>query len=128
MTDQIKIGDAELELLRHVCDVGPSSIKELHESYGEPRGIHRGTVLQMAERLRKKGLLLRTDVAKILHYRSALERKELERRVIATFIDQRLGGSFAPFVHFLASTDSLTVEEEAQLKELISKLERKKEP
>ena len=128
MTDQIKIGDAELELLRHVCNAGPSSIKELQASYGEPRGIHRGTVLQMAERLRKRGLLLRSDVAKILRYRSALELEEIERRVISTFIDQRLGGSFAPFVHFLTSTEALTEDEEAQLKSLIAKLDRNREP
>ena len=127
MNGSIQIGDVELELMRHICDAGQSSIREIQIAFGEQRGIKRGTIIQMVERLRKKGLLTRKDVAKILRYETALTKEDLDKGVISTFIDQLLGGSYAPFVQFLNSSKVLTDDEEAQLKGLIAKLDKRQD-
>jgi len=62
------VGDQELALLRDVAETGPSTVGEVAERFGEPRGLARSTVLTMMERLRQKGHLEREQVEGVYRY------------------------------------------------------------
>ena len=79
---RVKIGAAELELLRHIDAVGPTSVRDALENFGLAKGYTRGTVLQMMERLRKKGFLAREDVDKVFRYSAT--RSPAEASITAT--------------------------------------------
>ena len=67
---RIKIGVAEMELLRYVHDQGAMSVKEIFQGFGMPKGYTRGTIVRMVERLQKKGFLRREDVDNVFRYSS----------------------------------------------------------
>ncbi len=62
------VGDQELTLLRDIAETGPSTVGEVAERFGEPRGLARSTVLTMMERLRQKGHLEREQVEGVYRY------------------------------------------------------------
>jgi predicted transcriptional regulator len=62
------VGDQELALLRFIAETGPSTVGEVAEKFGEPRGLARSTVLTMMERLRQKAHLEREQVEGVYRY------------------------------------------------------------
>jgi predicted transcriptional regulator len=75
------------------------------------------------DRLMKKGMLERTEVEGTYVYRSKFESDKMERRLVESFIEHRLGGSLQPIVNFLSAKENFTAEEIAQIRSLVEKLE-----
>ena len=118
------IGSAELRLLRHVEEHGPSTVRGAWEAFGKPQGLVRTTVLQMMERLRKKGLLAREAGAGGWRYRATRPTPELERGLVERFIRDSLGGSVSPFVQYLSDGRDLTAEDLEALAQLVKRMQR----
>lgn len=121
------VGDQELALLRHVAESGPSTVGEVVESYGEPRGLARSTVLTMMERLRQKGHLEREQVDGVYRYVSPVSEDDLLRGAVRTFVQKTLAGSVSPFVAYLTETAEVSDGELADLEELVARLKSRKE-
>ena len=116
------LGEQELELLRFVADQGPLTVGQASESFGEPRGLARSTVLTVMERLRKKGYLTRAQRDGVYQYRSPVGKAEVLRRVVSDFVERALAGSLSPFVTYLAETPDVSEEELSQLQQVVAKL------
>ena len=121
------VGDQELALLRHVAESGPSTVGEVAESFGEPRGLARSTVLTMMERLRQKGHLEREQVDGVYRYVSPVSEDDLLRGAVRTFVQKTLAGSVSPFVAYLTETAEVSDGELAELEELVARLKSRKE-
>lgn len=121
------IGDQELALLRHVAEQGPSTVGQVAEGFGAPRGLARSTVLTMMERLRQKGHLHRRQVEGVYHYVSPVPAHEVLRGAVSAFVERTLAGSVSPFVAYLAENADVTEEELAELEELVGRLRARKE-
>ncbi len=124
MQDLPTIGNAELDLLKHLADSGPASVRMVSDNYGQSRGIGRTTVLKTLDRLREKGYVDREEVAGSWHYRSIHSREELETGVISRFVEDALGGTIQPFVAYLHGQESLSAQDISDLKALVEKLEK----
>lgn len=121
--DEKTIGVAEMRVLKHVAAHGPQTVRQVWEAIGEPANLVRTTVLQMMERLRKKGMLTRKAGPAGWMYEAAEEPSDLEQATVARFVRDTLGGSVSPFVHYLSGTRDLTQEDVAELRKLIDELE-----
>ena len=122
------VGDQEMTLLRYVAETGPSTVGEVAERFGEPRGLARSTVLTMMERLRQKGRLEREQVEGVYRYFSPVSGDDLLRGAVRTFVEKTLAGSVSPFVAYLTETGEVSDDELAELEGLVSRLKsRKKE-
>ena len=122
------VGDQELALLRHVAETGPSSVGEVAEGFGEPRGLARSTVLTMMERLRQKGHLEREQVEGVYRYFSPVSEDDLLRGAVRTFVEKSLAGSVSPFVAYVSEAAEVSVDELAELEDMVARLKsRKKE-
>ena len=86
----------------------------------------RTTVLNVMERLRKKGFLKRKQTAGVYQYSPSLSKAELLRGLVREFVDQSLGGSLSPFVAYLIEEARLTEQELHDLKQMVRDLERPK--
>ncbi len=120
------IGRAEMELLQYIQDHHPATVRQVAEGFGESRGWVRTTVLNIMERLRKKGFLSRKRAGGLFHYSPRLPKADLLRRLVRDFVDGSLGGSLSPFVAYLAEEATLTEGELAELKQLVRELDRSK--
>lgn len=117
------IGDQELALLRDVAANGATTVAEVVERFGQPRGLARSTVLTMMERLRKKGHLSRKQVDGLYRYATKTAPGDAVQHAVASFVDRTLGGSVTPFVTFLAEAHQVSDAELAELEELVARLQ-----
>lgn len=121
------VGDQELALLRDIAETGPSTVGELAERFGEPRGLARSTVLTMMERLRQKGHLEREQVEGVYRYSLLVSEGDLLRGAVRTFVEKTLAGSVSPFVAYLTETGEVSDAELAQLEDLVTRLKSRKQ-
>lgn len=120
------LGEQELQLLQYISDHSPASVREAVDGFGIPNGLARTTVLTMLERLRHKGFLVRRRTGTVNVYSPSVEKSEVLRNVVQEFVERTLGGSMSPFVAYLAKARNLSDDEIAQLRELVSDEEGKK--
>jgi predicted transcriptional regulator len=120
---QPTVGGAELRLLNYVSEHEPITVREVSDSLGAELGYVRTTVLQMMERLRKKGLLEREKVSGLYRYRSAKSRASVMKSVIDRFVNNSLGGSVSPLILYLSESKGISDEDAAYLNRLIDQLE-----
>ena len=118
------IGRAELEILNYIHDHHPITVRQVAEQYGEGRGLVRTTVLNVMERLRKKGCLLRKQSDGLFYYSPKQAKADLLRNLVKEFVEKSLGGSLSPFVAYLADEAKLTKSEIGELKQIVRDLEK----
>src|SRR5579872_2534442 len=116
------LGDQELELLRFLAERAPSSIGEMTDGFGLPRGLARSTVNTMAERLHKKGYLIRNMQEGVYRYSPSVSEDELLGALTQHFVETTLGGSLAPFLAYFVRTSRLSDDEIGDLERIVAKL------
>jgi predicted transcriptional regulator len=123
MSDKPNIGRAEMDILHYVNEHHPVTVREVADHISETKGHVRTTVLNIMERLRKKGYLRRRKREGVFEYSPTVSRADLLRNLVRDFVQKTLGGSVSPFVAFLAEERELSGEEIADLKNLVRELE-----
>lgn len=124
MKKQPNIGRSEMEILQHIADHDPSTVREVADHFAETRGHVRTTVLNVMERLRKKGYLKRRRSEGVYQYSPSVPKTELLGRLVKDFVETSLGGSVSPFVAYLSGETEVTEEELKELKQLVRDLDR----
>lgn len=117
------LGRLELEVLRHVAELGSASVREVATHFAEASGHARTTLLTVMERLRAKGYLKRRKVAGLHRYTPTVQQAELLRRMVGDFVDDVLGGSVSPFVAYLTQSSLLSDDEARKLEQLLKRIE-----
>ena len=125
LAHQASIGRAEMEILRYIQDHHPLSVREVASHVSATKGHVRTTVLNVMERLRKKGFLKRQKVGGIFQYSPSVPRAELLRGLVRDFVANTLGGSVSPFVAYLCDEGELKDCEVAELRKLVRELQAK---
>lgn len=109
------IGQVELQILGHIADQHPASVREVAMHVASTTGQARTTVLTVMERLRQKGYLKRKKVGGVYRYWPTVAKAQLLQTLVGDFVENMLGGSVSPFVAYLMQSHRLT---NAQLREL----------
>ncbi|MGA2556250.1 MAG: BlaI/MecI/CopY family transcriptional regulator [Verrucomicrobiota bacterium] len=120
------IGRAEMEILRYVSDHHPVSVRDVAEYVAATKGHVRTTVLNVMERLRKKGCLKRRKINGLFQYSPSVPKGDLLRSLVREFVERTLGGSLSPFVAYLTHEGKLSAGELAELRALVAEMERDK--
>ena len=123
MSDNPNIGRAEMDILHYVTEHHPVTVRQVADHISETKGHVRTTVLNIMERLRKKGYLRRRKQNGLFEYSPTLPRTDLLRNLVRDFVQKTLGGSVSPFVAFLSEERDVTDSELAELKRLVRELE-----
>jgi predicted transcriptional regulator len=123
MKDRESLGQGQWEMLRYITDHAPVTVAEAAEEFGKTHGLARTTVLTVMERLRAKGYVTRAKQSGIYAYSPAVTKSQLLRDAVAQFVQNTMGGSFAPFLAYLAQETSVSDEELRELKRLVQELE-----
>ena len=121
------LGDQELALLRFVSSHGPITAGEAAAKYGEPNGLARSTIETVLSRLHKKGYLARTQREGVFRYEAAMAPQEVMGGLVEQFVEKTLGGSLVPLVTYFVNQNQLSESEIAELQQLVSKLEARKQ-
>ena len=126
-SSQPSIGRAEMDILYYVTEHHPVTVREVADHVAETKGHVRTTVLNIMERLRKKGYLTRRKADGFFQYSPRVPKTELLRNLVRDFVSKALGGSVSPFVAYLADEATMSKEEIAQLRKIVRELEKSEE-
>jgi predicted transcriptional regulator len=117
------LGRLELEVLQHITDHHPITVREVAAHFAATTGQARTTVLTVMERLREKGYLKRRRAAGAHRYTPTISKADLLHRLVSGFVDEVLGGEVSPFVAYLTRSSLLKEDEVRRLQELLQRLE-----
>jgi predicted transcriptional regulator len=116
-----------MEILQFVLDHAPVTVREVADHVAETKGLARTTVLTVMERLRRKGRLKREEGPAGYLYSPIEPKSDMQRSLVAEFVERSLGGSVSPFVAYLADRPELSPAEIDELNRLVAKLAPKLE-
>jgi len=116
-----------MDVLRYVTDHHPVTVRQVADHVSETKGHVRTTVLNVMERLREKGYLVRRKTRGVFHYSPRLPKQELLRSLVRDFVARALGGSLSPFVAYLAHEAKLSPDEVSELRTLVENLDAQSE-
>ena len=117
------IGRAEMEVLRYVSDLGSATVGQVGEYLGTTKGQTRNTALNVMERLRTKGFLVREKVDNVYRYSPAISKPLLLDQLVGDFVEYTLGGSTSPLIAYLTHQRELNDKQFDELKALVQELE-----
>ena len=121
------LGDAELEVLKALWDLGRAPVREVMNHLHEAgRHVAYTTVLTVLSRLEQKGVVASDKSGVAYVYRPAVTRARVTRSRLRSLIEQLYDGSAGPLVLQLVRQEKLSSHEIEALHELVDALDRKK--
>jgi predicted transcriptional regulator len=84
-------GRLEYAVLVAVWESDTTTIRELHNRVGAPLDLAYTTTARVLDRLCEKGLVTREKVGKLVHYKAAKGRREVERARLSKTLSSVLG-------------------------------------
>jgi|SRR5579862_3020071 BlaI family penicillinase repressor len=120
--------DQELEILKVIWQLGPSTVREVHQELLKHRKIAYTTVLTMMGILERKGHLKKTAGDRAYLYRSAKPQSQVTAGMVKEFVNRVFNGSTKPLLVHLVEDRGVSAQEIAELQSLLeqSKVEKKK--
>jgi BlaI family penicillinase repressor len=111
----VKLTKFELEVMKAVWELGPTSIREIQEKLPEKRRPAYTTVQTIIYRLEEKGAVRRVKKIGNAHiFEAAVSKKSAHRRLINELLDL-FGGSARPLMAHLVETGKLSLEDVREL-------------
>ena len=110
---------AELELLRTLWQLGPSSVKQVHEARQRERpDLTYATVLRLMQVMHGKGLLRRDESQRSHVYAAAHAQDRLQTNLLRELIHKAFAGSGKALV-LSALNEHVTAKERAEIRRLL---------
>jgi predicted transcriptional regulator len=115
--------DAELEILRVLWDLGPSTVRDVHTALEQKREIGYTTVLKLMQIMAAKGLVERDETARAHVYKARVAREQTQRQMVGDLLDRAFGGSAAKLMMQALSGRKASAEEIAQMRQMLADFE-----
>jgi len=114
--------DAELAILDVVWQLGPCTVRAVHEQVAQDEDIGYTTVLKTMQIMTEKGLLLRDESNRAHVYRTKKSEEQTQRHLLADLVTRAYRGSAAKLVMQALSSQSATPEEIAEIRRLLTEM------
>ncbi len=112
---------AQHEILAVVWQTGTegAAVTDIWQAIAEQRQVGRTTILNLVDRLERRGWLVRRDGQKPCHYLAALSREETAIFLAGGFVDDFFGGSASNLVMSLLGSKRLKPGEIERLRSVL---------
>ncbi len=128
VTPEGDLTPAQFELVAAAWD-GPAegmTVAEIWQAVADRRGVTRTTVLNLVDRLEKRGWLARESIGGVYRYRPTLDRATAEARLAAGFVAGFFGGSPTQLVQSLVGSEDVSVADIDRLQKVLTEAKRRK--
>lgn len=115
--------DGELEILRVLWELGPSTVRAVHRVLEERRGTGYTTVLKLLQIMNEKGLVERDVTVRPQVYRSTRTARQTQQSLVGDLLDRLFDGTPGELVLRALSSRKTTSEERERIRELLDELE-----
>jgi BlaI family penicillinase repressor len=114
---------AQYEILQVIWDADDegSTVAEIWQEISKSRDVGRTTILNLVDRLQKRGWLTRRRSQGVYRYRVALDRDKTTHALASEFVEDFFGGKASDLVMSLLGNRSINKDEVERLRKLIDK-------
>jgi BlaI family transcriptional regulator, penicillinase repressor len=117
----LKPTEVELKLLRILWELGPATVKEVHDHLNRREDYAYTGVLRMLQVMLEKGLVTRDESQRSHVYTPAHSRAAMERGLVADLTERLFGGSAASLVLAALRSGKVSAEEKVRIREALGK-------
>ena len=121
--DDIKLTDAELEIMQVVWDLGKGTVRQVHERLNQQRPLAYTTVMTMMGILEDKGHLTRTKQGRAYLYEPVRPKSQVIAHMVDDFVGKVFAGSARPLVLSLVKDRKLSKRDLEEIARLIRESE-----
>ncbi len=115
--------DAELEILKVLWQLGPSTVREVHDVLNETKPTGYTTVLKLLQIMGDKGLVKRDENQRAHVYEAKLRQEQTERQLIGDLLERVFDGSATKLVMQALATKKTSPQELTAIRQLIREFE-----
>lgn len=119
----VKPTEAELSLLNILWQMGPATVKQIHEVVSTTHKTGYTTVLKILQIMHEKSLVIRDETNRAHVYAAANSETHTQSSLIKDLISKAFGGSTSKLV-MRAIDDSTSVQEINDIRQLLNSLEK----
>lgn len=116
--------DAELAILRVLWELGPCTVREVHERLSAGRDMGYTTVLKLMQIMSEKGLVRRDERQRAHVYEAHLPQEQTQRQLVGDLLERAFDGSAMQLVMQALEARRASAEELSQIREILDKHER----
>jgi predicted transcriptional regulator len=118
--------DVELSILRALWELGPATVRQVHEVLTADRDLAYTAVLKMMQTMTDKGLLLRDESERSHIYRPAQGRDHTLKHLVDDFLERAFGGSALDLLAMTLANRKLAPGEREEIATLLAQAKEKK--
>jgi predicted transcriptional regulator len=115
--------DAELAILRVLWQLGPSTVRDVHDLLSRKHDTGYTTVLKLLQIMTEKGLVVRDESERAHVYSARQSEQKTQRQLLADLADRAFGGSATRLVMQALSGRKATSEELNAIRELLDQMD-----
>src|SRR5580658_10340312 len=116
--------DAELEILTVLWSLGPSTVRDVHETITRRKPAQYTTVLKTLQIMAEKGLVERDEKQRAHVYQAARPREWTQRQLAGDLLQRAFAGSAHTMMMGALSARKASKEELAELRKLLDEYEK----
>jgi predicted transcriptional regulator len=114
---------AELEILRSLWQLGPSTVREVQERLELERPTGYTTVLKLMQIMTDKGLVRRDESARAHVYAAAIPEEATQKQLVRDLVDRAFGGSASQLVLHALSARQTSPRDLQRIRALLDEIE-----
>ena len=111
--------DAELAILRVLWDLGPCTVRQVHDVLSRERPAAYTTSLKLLQIMTDKGLVSRDERDRSHVYQAKLTEEQTQRQLVRDLLDRAFGGSASKLVMQALAARRASAEELSEIRRLI---------
>src|ERR687897_381075 len=111
--------DAELAILRVLWELGPSTVRQVHDVLLRERPAAYTTALKLLQIMTEKGLVRRDETDRTHIYQARLTEAQTQRQLVRDLLDRAFGGSSTKLVMQALNAKRASAEEMTEIRKLI---------
>lgn len=115
--------DAELDILRVLWDLGPSTVRQVQEELSRLRDVGYTTALKLLQIMTDKGLVVRDESQRSHIYRTKQQAEVTQKQLVKDLAVRAFGGSTEKLVMQALSANKSSPEELAEIRRMLDELE-----
>lgn len=115
--------EAELAILQILWELGPSTVRQIHNCLTQSKGVGYATTVKMLVIMFEKGLVKRDDSVRPQIYKAAVSRKRAQQTMLNDLLQKVYNGSATSLVQQLLSSRKSSKDEIREIRELLDELE-----
>lgn len=123
MVDRPALSKGEMEVARALWDIGPASVREVHEAVTKTRSMDFATVQTYLRRLETKGYAASKLDGRIRIYSARAKARTVIRETVDDLVQRLFGGDTMPLMRHLIEERGISPDDIEELRDLIDRLD-----